>query len=94
MMDKRKLDEHDFLRLVGRRWAVAGWLSFAMIAIYFGFTGLHAFNKPALAYMVAPGFSVAMLAGPAIIAVSLLLCVVYVRWTDRAYDPAVAELDR
>ncbi|MEP9355517.1 DUF485 domain-containing protein [Xanthobacter sp. KR7-65] len=81
-------------RLVRLRWRVAIGLSLAMMAIYFGFMGLIAFQKPALAKIVAPGVSVALIAGPSIIVSAFLLCTAYVLWANKVYDPAVRDLKK
>ena len=80
--------------LAGRRLAVALILSAAMVAIYFTFMGLFAFNKPLLGTILAPGLSLCILLGPAVIVSSFALCLVYVLWTNRVYDPAVRQLDQ
>ncbi|MFG1399970.1 DUF485 domain-containing protein [Roseixanthobacter pseudopolyaromaticivorans] len=82
------------VRLVRLRWRVAISLSLAMMLIYFGFMGLIAFHKPLLAMIVAPGVSVALIAGPSIIVSAFLLCAAYVLWTNKVYDPAVRALKR
>jgi uncharacterized membrane protein (DUF485 family) len=80
--------------LADRRLGVAVTLSLAMIAIYFGFMGLFAFNKPLLGTILAPGLSLCIILGPVVIVSSFLLCLVYVRWANRVYDPGVAALKR
>ena len=50
---------------------------------------LIAFNKPLLARLVAPGLSLGILAGAAVIVAAWLLTLVYVRWANRVYDPAL-----
>lgn len=81
-------------RLVARRFAVAMWLSGAMVVIYFSFMGLFAFDKPLLGTILAPGLSLCMLLGPAVIVSSFLLCLVYVVWANRVYDPQVRSFAR
>jgi len=80
--------------LTNRRLAVALALSLAMVVIYFTFMGLFAFNKPLLGTILAPGLSLCILLGPAVIVSSFVLCLVYVLWANRVYDPAVRQLDR
>lgn len=83
----------EFLELVQLRLWVAALLSAIMIVAYFTFMALFAFNKPVLATMVTPYLSVAMLLGPALIITPIVLCAVYVAWTNRVYDPAVRKLN-
>jgi uncharacterized membrane protein len=44
--------------------------------------------------MITPYLSLAMLLGPALIITPILLCIAYVVWTNRVYDPAVRNLYR
>src|SRR5260370_28505198 len=73
--------------LANRRLGVAVTLSLAMIAIYFGFMGLFAFNKPLLGTILAPGLSLCIVLGPAVIISSFVLCLIYVRSPNRLYHP-------
>jgi uncharacterized membrane protein (DUF485 family) len=69
-------------------------LSAAMMAIYFGFMALFAFDKPLLGMILAPGLSLCILLGPLVIISSFLLCLLYVLWTNRVFDPSLRGLDR
>jgi len=82
------------LELVRKRLSIALWLSAAMVVVYFGFMGLFAFNKPLLGTILAPGLSVCILVGPAVIVTSFVLCLIYVLWANRVYDPGVRNLAR
>ena len=77
--------------LAARRWKVQVVLTAAMVALYFGFILLIAYNKPLLARMIAPGLSLGILLGALVIVASWLLTLVYVRWANTHYD---AGLDR
>jgi uncharacterized membrane protein (DUF485 family) len=83
----------EFLDLVRKRLRIALTLSAVMVAFYFGFMSLFAFDKPLLGMMITPYLSVAMLIGPALILTPVILCTIYVLWTNRVYDPAVRKLD-
>ena len=72
-----------------RRFALA--LTLAMIVLYFGFILLIAYDKPLLARKLAPGLSLGILLGAAVIVCSWLLTWVYVRWANTHYD---TELNR
>ncbi|MBC9879500.1 DUF485 domain-containing protein [Bradyrhizobium sp. INPA01-394B] len=76
-----------------RLWIALG-LSGAMIVIYFTFMALFAFDKPLLGQLLAPGLSLCILLGPLVIVSSFLLCLVYVLWANRVFDPALRDLDR
>ena len=79
-------------RLAARRARVAGALTAAVMAIYFGFILLIAFAKPLLATRIAPGLSLGIALGALVIVLSWLLTFVYVRWANRRYDRALDEL--
>lgn len=81
------------LRALARaRWRVAIALTVAMIANYFGFVTLIAWQKPLLATLVAPGLSLGILLGVLVIVLSWLLTWVYVRWANTRWDAALREL--
>jgi len=82
----------EFLDLVQTRLRVAALLSAVMIVGYFGFMALFAFNKPLLGSLITPYLSLAMLLGPALILTPVVLCTIYVVWTNHVYDPDVRKL--
>lgn len=65
-------------RLPASRSALPFILSGVMLAIYFGFILLVAFNKPLLAQTVVPGLSWGILLGALVIVSAWLLTLVYV----------------
>ncbi|MTV12990.1 MULTISPECIES: DUF485 domain-containing protein [Bradyrhizobium] len=79
-------------KLARKRLTVALVLSVAMIAIYFGFMGLFAFDKPLLGTILMPGLSLCIVLGPLVIISSFVLCLVYVLWANRVFDAGVREL--
>ena len=88
-------DTHSRLtRLSAARWRLAVILTAAMTAIYVGFTLLVAFNKPLLGTVLVPGLSLGILLGVIVIITAWVLIMIYVRWTNRHYDAAVAEIRR
>ena len=80
-----------FKALALRQRGVAFLLTAVMIAIYFGFILLIAFDKPLLGRKLRPGLSLGILLGAVVIVSSWLLTWVYVRWANTHYD---AELER
>ncbi len=80
--------------LASKRWKVQVVLTATMIALYFGFILLIAYDKPFLARLVVPGLSLGMLLGAVVILVSWLLTWVYVRWANTHYDAALDDLRR
>jgi len=78
--------------LAARRWRIALSLTSAMIATYFGFVLLVAYDKPLLARVVMPGLSLGILLGIVVILVAWALTGLYVRWANRVYDVELARL--
>ena len=77
-----------------RSFILAIGLTAAMTAIYVGFILLIAYAKPLLATRIAPGLSLGILLGVLVILAAWLLILVYVRWANRHYDPAIAAFRR
>ena len=84
---------HDAVRALARtRWRIAILLTAIMIAVYFGFIALIAFEKPLLATRIAPGLTLGILLGVCVIVASWLLTWVYVWWANAHYDARVEAL--
>jgi uncharacterized membrane protein (DUF485 family) len=81
-------------QMAARRGRLALALTGGVIAAYFGFILLVAFDKPLLGTLVAPGLSLGIALGAAVIVISWLLTLVYVRWMNRHYDATLARLRR
>jgi uncharacterized membrane protein (DUF485 family) len=88
-MDSSEVAFHDLAR---QRWRVAIALTLAMVALYFGFILLVAYNKPLLGRLVSPGLSLGVLLGALVIVLSWILTWIYVRWANTKYDRALHEL--
>lgn len=73
-------------QLAARRDRVAAALTAAMVAIYFGFIALIAWNRPLLARLLVPGLTLGIVLGAGVIVSAWLLTLVYVRWANRHYD--------
>lgn len=80
----------DTLMRQRRRIAVA--LSAVVLAVYFGFILLVAFNKPLLATRLAPGLSLGILLGTLVIVAAWLTTWVYVRWANQHMDDQIRAL--
>ena len=81
------------LSLLSRqRWRIATALSAVMIAVYFGFVLLIAFDKPRVGTILAPGLSVGILLGALVIVVAWIVTWIYVRWANHHLDRRVSEL--
>lgn len=79
-------------QLAAARWRIAILLTITMMAAYFGFILLVAYNKPLLARPLVPGLSVGILLGALVIVFAWLLMFIYVRWANTHHDGAVHAL--
>ena len=80
--------------LTSARWRIAILLTAIMIAVYFGFIALIAFNKALLATRIAPGLTLGILLGVLVIVVSWILTWIYVHWANAHYDARLDALRR
>jgi uncharacterized membrane protein (DUF485 family) len=93
VVDRRSTVSSERLhRLAAARWRVALILTFAMMAVYFGFILLVAFDKDLLTRTIVPGLSLGILIGACVIATAWILIAVYVWWANRHYDEGIAAL--
>ena len=90
-MDDRK---ETLKKVSAQRWRVALTLSVCMLAIYFGFILLIAFDKPLMGTILTPGLSLGILLGVVVILSAWVLTTIYVRWANRVYDEKIAKLRR
>jgi uncharacterized membrane protein (DUF485 family) len=74
------------------RWRVAIWLTLAMMAVYFGFILLVAYEKPLLTSVITPGLSIGILLGALVIVSAWVSIWIYVRWANQYYDARIAAL--
>lgn len=78
---------------LGRRRLRIGFvLTLVMMAIYFGFVLLVAFDKTLMGGVIAPGLSLGMLLGALVIVAAWILTFAYVRWANTRYDADVAAI--
>lgn len=86
-------DRHERLRaLAAAQWRIAVALTAAMVAVYFGFILLIAYQKPLLGRLVVPGLSVGILLGALVIVATWLLTWIYVWWANTRYDEELRRL--
>lgn len=83
-----------FKSLLARQRRVSLSLTALMLLLYFGFILLIAYRKDVLAQPVAGHITLGLPLGLGLILVTVLLTGIYVRWANRAYDPAVEALRR
>jgi uncharacterized membrane protein (DUF485 family) len=88
------MSEHRFRLLADTRWRIAVTLTVVMVAIYFGFILLIAYDKPLMGRLLMPGLSIGIVLGALVIVLSWVLTWVYVRWANTHYDAGLDELRR
>ena len=88
------MSDHQFRSLAASRWRIAITLTAVMIAIYFGFILLIAYDKPLMGHLLTPGLSVGVLLGALVIVASWVLTWVYARWANTHYDTGMDEVRR
>ncbi len=74
-----------------KRWRVGGVLTALMMVGYFAFILLVAFAKGTAGALLGD-VSVGIVLGASVIVLAPVLTMIYVRWANRSYDPAVAKL--
>jgi uncharacterized membrane protein (DUF485 family) len=84
--------DNEFAKLSRERSRVAIILTVVMIAMYFTFMLMFAFAKETMGILLAPGLTLCILMGAVVIVGSVSLCLVYVVWANRVYDPAVRRI--
>ena len=75
-----------------RRFRISAVLTTAMLATYFGFVLLVAYDKPALGAILTHGLSVGILLGALVIVAAWALTGVYVRLSNSHYDGDLSRL--
>ena len=88
------MSEHQFRSLAATRWRIAISLTATMVAIYFGFILLIAYDKPLMGRILTRGLSLGVLLGALVIVLSWVLTWIYVRWANTHYDAGLDELRR
>ncbi len=87
-LDKQKFDE-----LVRRRWTVSLCLTAIMLAIYYGFVLILAFDKELLSGKLGGGVITLWIpVGLAVIVSAWVLTGIYVYWANGTYDRLVREI--
>ena len=81
-------------KVSAERWRIAITLSACMLAIYFGFILLIAFDKPLMGSLITSGLSLGILLGVIVILSAWVLTTIYVRWANRVYDAKISKLRR
>jgi uncharacterized membrane protein (DUF485 family) len=85
----------DYLALKSRRARLGGLLTLAMLAVYYGFILLVAFDKPFLAQRLGEGVTtMGMPVGLAVIVFTVVITGAYVRRANREFDALTDKLRR
>jgi uncharacterized membrane protein (DUF485 family) len=80
--------------LARRRLGVALRLTGAMLAVYFAFILLIAFDKSLMGRELADGLSLGILLGVVVVLTTWVLTWIYVGWANRRYEPELRRLRR
>lgn len=84
--------DHHVRRLGSARLVVSSILTALMVAIYFGFVLMVAYQKELLGREIVPGLSWGILLGAGTIVSAWVLTMVYVVWANRVYDAGVDKI--
>jgi len=83
----RILADPRYQELKTKRSRFGGWLTLAMLVVYYGFILLVAFNKPFLATRLGAGVTtIGMPIGLAVIVFTVVITGIYVQRANREYD--------
>ena len=86
------INSPEFKALVTRKGAVSAVLSIIMLAAYYGFVLVLAFDKTLLSQKLTEGLSVGIVVGFFVILLAWALTGIYVFWANDKYDSAVNEI--
>lgn len=87
-------DRHALDALARRRLRLALWLTGSMLAVYFTFILLIAFDKSLMGRELADGLSLGILLGVVVVLTTWVLTWIYVGWANRRYEPEIQRLRR
>jgi uncharacterized membrane protein (DUF485 family) len=83
------LKSAQFKKLVSKRWTISIILTAVMLAVYFGFILLIAFDKDVLASKIGDHITLGLPVGLGIILFAWMLTGIYVNWANNVYDKEV-----
>lgn len=81
----------EFQSLVRRKKAISTWLTTLILVVFFGFTGLLAWNPGVLAAPVGQA-TLGIPVGIGLIIFAWILTGIYVRWANTQYDGLIKHL--
>lgn len=88
------MQDPDFKSLEGQKTSISLVLTILELAVYFGFIGLIAFNKPFLAQKLGPGTATTIGIPIAVgtIIFSWIFTGIYILWANNKYDTLVRKI--
>jgi len=91
----RMANDPRYHELKSKRASFGWWLTLAMMAVYYGFILLVAFDKPFLARKLGSGvMTVGMPLGVAVIVFTIVITAIYVRRANREFDALTEQITR
>lgn len=82
----------EFKAFVKKRWTFSIIMSMVILAAYFGFILIVAFNKELFAVKIAPSLSWGIVCGLGLIILAWVMTGIYVNWANNVYDKDVEML--
>lgn len=92
MQSNHRIDSARFQDLVRRKWSVSLSMTALILAIYFGFILVLAFNKGVLAQKIGEHMTLGIPVGLGVILAACALTGLYVRWANTSYDRDVKNI--
>ena len=86
------INQEEFQELVRKKWTVSIILTVVMLAIYFGFILVLAFNKGVLAAKIGEHMNVGIPVGLGVILSACVMTGIYVVWANNTYDKTVKRI--
>lgn len=86
------LESDEFKTLVAKRWSVSLILTALMLAVYYGFILLLAFDKTYLAQKIGEHLTLGIPVGIGVILFAWIVTGIYVVWANGYYDSTVQQI--
>ena len=94
-LTSRIASDPNYQDLKAKRTSFGMWLTLAMMAVYYGFILLVAFNKPFLATRLGAGvITYAIPIGFGVIVFTVVITAIYVRRANSEYDSLVEQISK
>jgi uncharacterized membrane protein (DUF485 family) len=90
--NEKLLQDPDFRRLVSQKNTISWILTAIQLALYFGFIGLIAFQKPFLGTKVSGSITIGIPVAVGTIVFSWILTGIYIWWANSRYDEMVRKI--